>query len=200
MEIQFEKIISSIPFLRLNIDYPYTSMLKEAQSLKSMYVAHRSAYERHTGWKSLCIHGLSPTMTDSHEVYGYSNPYDVPYIWTDVASFTQNWFMNNFPTKKFFRIRFMLLESGGFIEKHIDNNRNKLGPVNMALNNPDNCNFVMNDIIVPFKVGTAFMLNVSNEHYVKNESNIDRYHIIVHHEPNEEFKKIVEESYEENYK
>lgn len=191
----FDEIIKSVSFLRLNFDYPYTMMLNEARNLKEMFVAHRSAYERHMGWKSLCIHGISPTMTDSHEVYGYTNPYDVPYVWTNIAPFTQNWFMNNFPTKKFFRIRFMLLESGGFIEKHVDNNRNKLGPVNMALNNPENCYFFMEDRIIPFSGGSAFMLNVSKEHYVTNESNIDRYHIIVHHEPDEEFKNIVKNSY-----
>ena len=61
---------SKLPWLKLDIKIPHEEMLKEAISLKDEFVSHRdhdsdprSGY-RHKGWRSLCIHGISPTHTN----------------------------------------------------------------------------------------------------------------------------------------
>lgn len=75
----------------------------------------------------------------------------------------------------------MLLEPGGYILPHADVDWKQLGPVNLALNNPDGCEFIMEDHgIIPFTNGTANMLAIGNVHAVYNNSHEDRFHIIVH--------------------
>jgi aspartyl/asparaginyl beta-hydroxylase (cupin superfamily) len=91
----------------------------------------------------------------------------------------------------------MLLEPGGYITPHVDSDINKLSPVNVALNTPTNCLFKMKDHdgYVPLYAGKALLLDVGNVHAVYNNSNEDRYHLIIHGKPNAEFKKLVERSY-----
>ena len=48
-------------------------------------------------------------------------------------------FKERFPYKNYYRLRFMLLEPGGFITPHKDTDTNKLSPINMALNHPKGC-------------------------------------------------------------
>ena len=75
----------------------------------------------------------------------------------------------------------MKLEAGGYIMPHTDGKGRIFGPFNIAINNPDGCQFVFkNDGIVPFKQGRGAFLDLGREHCVWNNSNEDRYHLIVH--------------------
>ena len=49
---------------------------------------------------------------------------------------------------------------------------------------------------VPFKPGSVIMLDVSNTHAYINDSDEDRYHIIVHGIRSKEFEELVMRSYE----
>jgi hypothetical protein len=195
---------SRLPWLKLDIQYDHETMLKEAAALKHLFVKHRdgdgSGGYRHKGWRSLCIHGISSEKTNHYEEYGYKSNEETPYQWTEIADLcpcTVDFFKNKFPYKKYYRVRFMLLEPGGFITPHKDMSENKLSPVNMALNHPDRCKMKMkgHEGFVPFKPGTAIMLDVGNEHAYINDSKEDRYHIIVHGVKTKEFEELVERSY-----
>ena len=59
---------------------------------------------------------------------------------------TTKFFKEVFPYKTYYRLRFMLLEPQGYITPHIDADINKLSPINIALNNPNGCNFKMKEI------------------------------------------------------
>ena len=199
---------SRLPWLRLDIQYDHEAMLKEAAALKHLFVKHRdgdgSGGYRHKGWRSLCIHGISSEKTNHYEEYGYKSNEETPYQWTEIANlcpYTVSFFKNKFPYKKYYRVRFMLLEPGGFITPHKDMSENKLSPVNMALNHPDGCKMKMkgHEGFVPFKPGTAMMLDVGNEHAYINDSKEDRFHIIVHGVKTKEFEQLVERSYEKNH-
>jgi len=52
---------------------------------------------------------------------------------------------------------------------------------------------------VPFKPGSAMLLDVGNEHAYINESTIDRYHIIVHGIKTKKYEELVVRSYEKNH-
>jgi hypothetical protein len=195
---------SRLPWLKLDVQYDHETMLKEAAALKHLFVKHRdgdgSGGYRHKGWRSLCIHGISSEKTNHYEEYGYKSNEETPYQWTEIADLcpcTVDFFKNKFPYKKYYRVRFMLLEPGGFITPHKDMSENKLSPVNMALNHPDRCKMKMkgHEGFVPFKPGTAIMLDVGNEHAYINDSKEDRYHIIVHGVKTKEFEELVERSY-----
>ena len=159
------------------------AMLSEAKKLRDFFVYHRAGGQ-HQGWRSLCLHGISSVHTENHDRYGFPDRESAPYAWTDISKFcpvSTEFFSNVFGYDWYERVRFMLLEPGGYILPHEDVDWKQLGPVNIALNNPDGCVFAMEDWgIVPFAGGTANMLAVGYRHAVYNNSQEDRYHIIVH--------------------
>jgi hypothetical protein len=179
---------SDIAFLPID-DWKDTAdwdqMLFEAKRLQKHYVQHRS-HELHAGWSSLCIHGLSSVHTESSHTYGFTDA-DAPWRWTDVADWCptiREFFKDQFDYKKYFRIRIMKLAPGGWVVPHKDSmtqEENHIGPVNVALNNPKDCDFYMDNVgILPWEQGRAIKLNLYNVHCVYNHSNEDRYHIIAH--------------------
>jgi len=91
----------------------------------------------------------------------------------------------------------MLLEPGGYIIPHKDSDINHLSPINIALNHPEGCIFKMEKYgVVPMKPGIVMLLDVGNIHAYVNKSKEDRIHIIIHGSINEEYKTLVERSYE----
>jgi len=176
---------SCLPWIKLNIDVPYQEMYNEAYNLLDEFVEYRESNSK--GWKSLCIHGLSKDQIYDYTSYPEYKDKDqnlVPYKWTEVSDkcpITTNFLKQSFFNAKFFRVRFMLLEPGGYILPHTDMPKKILAPINIALSNPKGCEFKMKGYgIVPFKPGNALILDTSNEHIVYNNSNSPRIHLIMH--------------------
>lgn len=178
---------NNIPFLPIagfeNADWE--AMYREAKNLSKLYVHHRSGDSQ--GWQSLCIHGLSSVHTDHHPYYGFPDRETAPYRWTDIADWCPTiteFFKQTFDYTEYARIRIMKLCAGGYIAPHRDVediNEARLGPINIALNNPEQCKFYMKDVgYLPFKQGSVIKLNLFNEHCVYNNSDEDRYHLIAH--------------------
>ena len=172
-----------------------------------MFVPHRDKDRqggyRHKGWRSLCIHGISAEKTNHFTEYGYRSNEEVPYNWTEIAKLcpiTTSFFKERYPISNYFRVRFMLLEPGGYISPHCDTEKSSLSPINIALNMPKNCLFKFEKHgLVPIKTGQSFLLDVSNKHAYINKSFDDRYHIIAHGKTNTpEWRKLVEVSYAKN--
>lgn len=171
------------PWLRLLIDAPFELMLNEARSLRHRFVLHRE--DDGQGWRSLCIHGISAEHTNSWQSYGYANENEIHYDWTDIkdqAPVTVAYFRDNFPYVKYQRLRFMLVEPKGYIMPHSDNQNNNLAAaVNISLNNPEGCRLVSEMGTVPYSdQGSVFLFNNHYTHAVFNDSDQDRFHIIVH--------------------
>ena len=199
---------SKLPWLKLDIEFPYEKMLQEAKSCKNQFVKHRAEDQihgyRHSGWSSLCLHGISSTHTNHFTSYGFESNDKTPYKWTKLSNLcyeTTKWLKEVYPCDLYFRVRFMLLEPGGFIAPHNDMNEHRLSPVNIALNHPKGCVMKMAyHGTVPFKEGEAYILDVGNTHAYYNKSDEDRYHIIIHgnYKSNNKWKELIEKSYEKN--
>lgn len=185
---------SGVPYWEVPLDgLPYNEMYEEANNLKDIFVNHRAndpsqnGYA-HNGWASLTIHGISSQHTmnwDSYDEYRHlKDETEVPYKWTEIQDRipkTVEYLKDVFPHDYYTRVRFMLLKAGGYVLPHKDREHPLLFPINIALNNPDGCNFIMeNHGIVPFKPGSGFLLDLSNRHAVWNNSNEDRIHLILH--------------------
>ena len=193
---------NSIPFLPI-IDFEnadWNSMYKEAKNLSKLYVHHRAGASQ--GWQSLCIHGLSSVHTDHHPYYGFPDRETAPYRWTDIADWCPTitkFFKQTFDYDQYARIRIMKLCAGGYIHPHQDVEditEARLGPINIALNNPDECKFYMKDIgYLPFKQGRVIKLNLYNQHCVMNNSDQDRYHLIVHGKAGKSWRERIWNSY-----
>jgi hypothetical protein len=189
---------SGLPWLLLNINIPYQIILKELESIQSFLVSHRDSYGEHAGWKSFCIHGKSFDATREETHYNDSRPY----IWTPEARQylpkTVNYFCTQWPKVTFARVRAMLLEPGGYISVHSDYPDSKLTAINIAITQPNGCDFVMERHgAVPFTPGNAFWLDISNKHTVFNNSDQPRWHLIIHQNfDSPEFQKLVVNSYQ----
>jgi hypothetical protein len=176
-----------IPFLPIDweTEQDWVEMHNEAKKLSKHFVPHRT-HEAHSGWSSLCIHGITSVHTESPHTYGYNND-NAPWKWTDVAGVCPtitNFFKTQFDYGVYYRIRIMKVAPGGYVLPHrdtIDLRESHIGPTNLALNNPEGCDFFMDGIgKLPWKQGRAIKLNLYNVHAVYNNSDEDRYHIIIH--------------------
>lgn len=194
---------SNLPYLPINgFQLPHEEMLEEARRLKDIMVPHRSYKEDNRGWRGICIHGISSAHTACASKYGYEIEDRSIYRWTDIADLapvTTEFFKNHFYYDFYHRVRFMLLEPEGYILPHNDFEEYVLGPVNIALNMPEGCDFYMEDAgKVKFSPGTINKLALVNRHAVINRSNEDRFHIIVHGTPTwGHWAPIIESSYRE---
>ena len=197
---------SQTPWLEiLGIDAPYAEMYNEARALRDMFVFHRGEEAGMQGWRSLAVHGISATLTNVPQTYGL-DPEQVKYDWTEIQDrcpVTVKFFKEVFPYNQYQRLRYMLVESGGYIAPHCDNTTNMPGAaVNISLNNPNNCRLTSVHGTVPFRnSGSVFLFNNHYRHAVHNNSDTDRFHMIVHGQwRNPEWNQLVVNSYKEALK
>ena len=161
-------------------------MHNEAESLLESFHDHRDDYGY--GWKSLTIHGLDDD-TQTLDSYGDRDKVIKQLDWTWVADkcpTVKTFLKDVWPMEYLNRVRFMLLEPGGYILPHQDRDakEKRLSVCNIALNNPDDCEFIFKDHgVVPFQdKGGAFLMDISNVHAVWNKSDVPRIHMIIHGE------------------
>ena len=203
-------------WIKLDLTIDLKDWQLEAQQAESYFVAHRE--DNNTGWNSCCIHGIDTDKTGAWTNYGYTNESDVPYNWTELSHkvpSVKHFWQNVFPTENYRRIRFMELTPGSAITPHSDMPGKLPGetgmdmldfgvPINIAVIHPDNCYMVLEGYgVVPFKEGTAFIVNIRNYHSVINFSNIPRVHVIGHSygygKKLDEFAELIVRSYEKMY-
>lgn len=191
---------SGLPYLELNINAPYNDIYQEWLNVKHLAVKHRAKesisekfFYGHQGWDSLVIYGKHYTATTGNEK---------PFDWTEIADscpITKSWLEETFLINETTgRIRFMHLDAGGYILPHVDRDAKGFGEINIAIKQPKECFFRFTHYgNVPFKDGSACLVDISNEHMVFNGSTEPRLHIIVH--GNLRNKQLIEESYESRY-
>lgn len=196
-----EYLFSDIKYLKLNLPVPHQEMLEEAKNLRHLFVT----YKEDAKWYSLPIIGLSSKQPYSWQVYNYKDAREAaPNMdWTEIAELcpvTTNWLKTIYPSSSYARVRFMLLEAGGEIPYHSDTPHSVLGAVNIALNNPVGCLWHWKDgDSLQFSPGDVRLMNISYEHSIRNDSNEDRYHLIVHHYDSiPEWKQLVINALKEN--
>ena len=180
---------SGWPWLRLSLfdNQSWNEMYKEAEKLIDKFHPHRENYGY--GWKSLTIHGLNED-TQSLDQYGNDRSDILSKLdWTWVADecpVTKKFLTDVWPAEFLNRVRFMLLEPGGYILPHQDrtSDQKRLSVCNISLNNPTGCEFLMEGFgKVPFDdTGSAYLMDISNKHAVWNKSNEPRIHMIIHYE------------------
>ena len=191
--------------LKLNIKVPYAEMLEEAKALRDRFIPYRTMDDyAHQGWHSLPIYGLQdrPLCWTAYEEYKTARDASNDYDWTEESKLcpvTVDWLKNVFPSNKYGRVRFMLVEAGGWIAPHSDTDIPIVETVNVALSNHPDCVWHWGDgTELHYKPGDAYALNIAPVHEVRNNSNEDRYHIIVHHhDSTEAWINMMKEAFKE---
>lgn len=178
---------SDWPWVPVDFEADFEKMHKECVDNDHMFVGHRQQDRHlsynHEGWAAITLHGIKPSATENYEQYGFKSAAEADYHWTEACeAFPEcTKFLKSLNYDKYDRVRIMKLAAGGFITPHVDGPGRVFGPLNIAINNPDGCNFYFRKWgIVPFKQGSGNFLDIGNEHIVWNNSNQDRYHFIVH--------------------
>jgi len=178
--------------LDLKMPVPVNDIFNEYLNCSNDFVNHRShdtwAKLSHKGWKSAVIYGVDTATTEETNSL---------HDWTELSHrcpLTTQWIKDNFIINSSTgRIRFMLLEPGGYILPHSDRQQPGLQEINVAITQPKGCCFRFLDKgTVPFSEGDAFILDTSNRHLVWNNSDQFRLHIILHTKVDD---KILEDSY-----
>jgi len=129
------------------------------------------------------LHGIDYDKTEGYERYGFKSDEEANYKWTRPSRLapTITNLIQKMPFNHFHRVRIMRLAPGGHIMPHADGVGRIFGPLNFPLTNPQGCTFAFEDDgIVPFAVGQGFMLDLGRRHFVLNDSDEYRYHLIVH--------------------
>lgn len=190
---------SDAKYLKLDIPVPHGQMLAEAESLKKRFTDHRYDDKSHRGWKSLSLYGLAENKHDSWQDYGYSSAIDAAkdFKWTEAAlecPTTVEWLKNKFPCQQFGRVRLMCVEAGGWIGLHSDTKYRILENINIPLSNPHGCVWRWEDREDLFmQPGGVYAMNISYQHSVFNNSNLDRYHLIVsRHDSTPAWMKLID--------
>lgn len=193
---------SNLPYIPLYVPAQWPVIYGEAS--QATYHEHRDTDSY--GWSSVCIHGISQSHTDHYQVYkeyeDLSND-SVPYTWTDIdAPYTRFWLESYFPYDVYHRVRFMKVKPGGYILPHTDGSEYRLNAVNVGIWNPNGCKLVVKGQgTVPFNnCGSIFLFANNFEHAVYNDSDHDRYHMIIHGYPespevSQRFRDLVIEGY-----
>ena len=194
---------SKIPWLVLDLpEFDWKACYDEAMSVYDEAIQHRSNdYDEndpndygHRGWRSLTLHGLGKHISqhwDAKDVveagFKFNNEDEArkAYHWTEIADKCPKTVEMIKSIPGYFtydRVRYMFLEPGGFITPHNDYEHDKLGPLNISLNNPENCYFKMitDNAYVPWKPGRFIKMNVGHKHAVMNDTDEVRVHMIVH--------------------
>lgn len=186
---------ADIGWLHLSIDVPADTIMRELEQAKHLFVPHRDGYESQ-GWNSFCLHGrgLHETREDSH--YTDSVKMDwVPQA-QELMPETIEWLKTQWPHGSYQRVRMMELEPGGWIGVHKDTDIKQLGPINIAITQPADCEFYSEGLgVVPFRPATAMWMDVSRRHAVINRSSQPRWHMIIHQTVSADWQRLVELSY-----
>lgn len=180
----FDVFESDWPFLQIDFEADFKKMHQECIENDHLFVGHRQKDKHlsysHEGWSALTLHGIRPDATEHYDQYGLTEP---DYKWTEVCEYfpTCVEFLKKLGYRSYDRVRIMRLSPGGYIMPHSDGEGRIFGPLNIAINNPEGCNFYFEEWgKVPFKQGTGFFLDIGNVHAVYNNSDEPRYHFIVH--------------------
>tara|TARA_R110001592_G_scaffold79242_2_gene237277 strand:+ start:3726 stop:4316 length:591 start_codon:yes stop_codon:yes gene_type:complete len=182
---------SSTEYVQMDFDVPVSTILQEYESVKDKLVIHRPE-DGHKDWCAVTLYGFDSDKTNSH--WEYDRRKKRPAI-TDVGEQcpkTIDW-VKSLPYARIDDVRFLVIKPKGYITKHIDvPERNWLEPLNICLSYPAGNKFVLNNKEVDYVPGMPLVLNIHYEHYVENNSQEERIHLLVHGKKKQEFWNHVE--------
>lgn len=188
------KIESGLPWLMLDIKLPWEDILKEIEELPDDdWIKYRPA-SSNGGWSVCILHGLD-RKPYNWEYYakaeGWTTASDAPFGFTEASKrcpFLMNYIKNDLGIVKQERTRIMRLAPGGIINLHHDRKSKddpltrdimKLTTLHFSITNPDECDFIIPHWgRIPAKNGDVFLFDNKWEHYLVNNSDKPRYHII----------------------
>jgi len=181
---------SSVEWVSMDFNVPCNTILEEYNSIKDSLIIHRPE-DGHKDWFAVTLYGFGSDKTNSH--WEYRQKGLKPFT-TDIGkkcTNTMNW-VKSLPYSRIDDVRFLVIKPKGYIAKHIDiPEQNWLEPLNISITYPEGNKFILNNKELKYKPGMSVVLNIHYEHYVENNSDEERIHLLVHGKKTKEFYNYV---------
>jgi hypothetical protein len=188
-ELALDEYLELTPYIDLEVEFDHEACLAEATALLDRFVMYTPDRRyRVRDWTGLALRapGGDPTKVSMPMAP------DSSYAWTPVADLcprTMEMLGRVLDLDRGAAVNFLMLDPRGEITPHSDDTTfATMRSVNIALNMPPGCQFFLDTepdgrhhrytVEVPFKPGSAMLLNVARNHYVKNPANTPRIHIV----------------------
>ena len=177
-------------------------------SMNFQLLTQIAPYKNNNIWTALSLHGYGPNPSDIYKPGFVKSDINIgsKLEWTSLANEPVmspiREIISRLPCQ-FERIRFMKLAAGKSLRKHNDNidpdiENKKIVRIHVPIRTNSEVVFTMYDNDedekgewLNLKVGHFYYLDVTKPHSVSNNSNEDRYHLVVDCYVNEELKAIL---------
>jgi len=192
-EREIDEHLELVPWIDLDLAFDHQAMFAEAMALAHRFVVYRSDPRYNPqGWKGLALWAIDGDAEKAAMPEGTLANREERYAMTDVAPLcprTMALLSELLDFEHARAIAFLMLEPRSRVEPHCDDTMHEvMRSVNVALNMPAGCEFVIETApggahtpftrTIPFRAGSAMVLNVAREHYLVNRSDEPRIHIV----------------------
>lgn len=192
-EREIDEHLELIPYIDLRLDFDHALCLAEATALLDEFVPYQSdpRYNiRH--WHGLALRALDGDPAKAAVAVGHDANQSARYATTPVAARcprTMALLQDVLDWEQCRAVAFLKLAPRSRIAPHVDDPQHEvMRSVNVALNMPDGCEFVIETEPdgapgpftrhLPFRAGVAMIVNVARPHYLVNDSDVPRIHVV----------------------
>lgn len=202
-----EGLLPHIPYARLNVDFDFKGMRKEAERLLPYFIDDNIAM-----LKSGIDPARSPRMRRiSLDLCKLEGPNrwvtktglrEANYVFTryaDSCPITMKFLQEQFPHVRYHDFGFRILLPGGYLDRHIDKFPGRMS-MSFCLTNPTGAKFMAEKVgYIPMQAGEGWMINTENcVHKVENTSHELRIHLAINGEftHDKEFRSLALTSFD----
>jgi len=192
-EREIDEHLELVPYIDLALDFDHAACLAEAQALLGDFVPYQSDPRygiRH--WRGLALRALDGDPGNAAVAPGPGANQDERYATTPVAArcpLTMALLRDVLDWERCRAVAFLSLAPRSRITPHVDDPTHEvMRSLNVALNMPAGCEFVIDTEddgrpgpftrTVPMRPGTCAVVNVARTHYVANDSDVPRVHVV----------------------
>lgn len=192
-EREVDEHLELVPFIDLRLDFDAAACLAEATALLGDFVPYQSDPRygiRH--WRGLALRALDGDPAKAAVAVSPGANQDARYATTPVAERcprTMEVLRDVLDWEECRAVAFLALAPRSRIAPHVDDPQHEvMRSVNVALNMPDGCEFVIDaepdgrpgpfTRAVPLRAGVGMVVNVARPHYVANDSDTPRIHVV----------------------
>lgn len=169
---------SDVEYVHMNWEVPVDVIEQEYLKVKDTLVIHRPE-DGHKDWYAVTLYGVDAHSTNSHWEYGLRAKKGLTEV-GEQCPLTMEW-IRSLPLTRIDDVRFLVIKPNGYIAPHVDvPDRNWLEPINICITWPEGSVFTHNGKQLPYAPGVPLVLNIHYEHDVKNNSNQERLHLLIH--------------------
>lgn len=192
-EREIDEHLELVPYIDLGLDFDHPACLAEATALLGEFAPYQSDPRygiQH--WRGLALRALDGDPAKAAVAVSHDGNQEQRYATTPVAArcpHTMALLQDVLDWEACRAVAFLSLAPRSRIAPHVDDPQYEvMRSVNIALNMPEGCEFVIETEpdggagpftrTIPFSPGVGRIVNVARYHYVANDADVPRIHIV----------------------